>query len=86
MALGRCQHTIHEHQHHHAWDRDLEPALIIEDGASVEFDTTDASGGQLGPRSTAADLTAIDFGRVNPVSGPVHVLGARPGDGDTAAR
>ena len=80
MALGRCQHTIHEHQHHHAWDRDLAPALIVEDGASVEFDTTDASGGQLGPRSTAEDLAAIDFARVNPVSGPVHVLGARPGD------
>ena len=80
MALGRCAHTIHEHQHHHAWDRDLAPVLTVEDGASVEFDTTDASGGQLGPTSTAADLAKVDFDRVNPVSGPVHVLGARPGD------
>ena len=80
MALGRYAHTVHEHQHHHAWDRDLAPALTVEDGASVEFDTTDASGGQLQPTSTAADLAQVDFDRVNPVSGPVHVLGARPGD------
>jgi hypothetical protein len=54
--------------------------LEVEDGASVEFDTVDASGGQLGPSSTALDLSTVDFARVNPVSGPVFVRGARPGD------
>jgi len=80
MAIGACDHTIHQHQHHHAWDREHAPALEVEDGASVEFETTDASGGQLGPSSTAHDLEALDFERVNPVSGPVVVRGARRGD------
>ena len=80
MAIGACDHTIHQHQHHHAWDREHAPALEVEDGASIEFETTDASGGQLGPASTAHDLEALDFERVNPVSGPVLVRGARPGD------
>lgn len=62
MALGSCQHTIHEHQHHHAWDRDLPPALTVADGASVEFDTTDASGGQLGPDSTAGSFVTTGVG------------------------
>lgn len=80
MGIGSCDHTIHEHQHHHVWDRDLAPAVEVDDGASVEFDTTDASGGQLDARSTAADLARVDFARVNPVSGPVYVRGARAGD------
>ncbi|TVR92253.1 MAG: acetamidase [Trueperaceae bacterium] len=80
MGIGSCDHTIHEHQHHHVWDLAQPPALEVDDGASVEFDTTDASGGQLGPSSSAADLANVDFARVNPVTGPVYVLGARPGD------
>ncbi len=80
MGIGACDHTIHQHQHQHTWDRDHTPALEVESGASVEFDTTDASGGQLDASSTAADLETIDFARVNPVSGPVFVRGARPGD------
>ena len=80
MGIGSCDHTIHEHQHHHAWDRDLAPVVEVDDGASVEFDTTDASGGQLDANSTAADLARVDFARVNPVSGPVYVRGARAGD------
>jgi len=73
-------HSIHQHQHHFLWDRDLAPAIEVEPGASVEFDTIDASGGQLTAASTAADLAEVDFARVNPVSGPVFVRGALPGD------
>ncbi len=80
MGIGSCAHTVHRHQHHHVWDRDLPPALEIDPGASVEFDTVDASGGQLNATSVASDLAGLDFGRVNPVSGPVFVRGARPGD------
>jgi acetamidase/formamidase len=40
----------------------------------------DSSGAQLAPGSTLEDLTALDFTRVNPVTGPIHVDGAEPGD------
>ncbi len=36
--------------------------------------------GQLSPASTVADVGRLDFGRINPVSGPVYVDGAEPGD------
>ena len=80
MGIGASDHTVHQHQHHHTWDRDEPPVLEVDDGASVEFDTTDASGGQLDASSTAADLGSVDFARVNPVTGPVFVRGSRPGD------
>ncbi|MCD8508928.1 MAG: acetamidase/formamidase family protein [Bacillus sp. (in: Bacteria)] len=73
-------HTIHRHCHHNAWDNSLDPALTIEPGKSVYFEVVDASGGQLSPKSTAADVPNLDFSKVNPVTGPVYVEGAKPGD------
>jgi acetamidase/formamidase len=73
-------HHVRPDAHHQAWDRALEPALEVEPGAEVGFHVRDASDEQLGPGSTSADVAALDFGRVNPVSGPVFVKGARPGD------
>ena len=54
--------------------------LEVESGAVVELQTVDASGGQLDKHSTAADVEAMDMARVNPVTGPVFVKGAEPGD------
>ncbi len=73
-------HSVRPDAYHQAWDRDLEPALEIEPGTEVGFAVRDASDEQLGPDSTHADVAALDFGRVNPVSGPVYVKGAQPGD------
>ena len=80
MSIGSCNHTIHGTHHHNAWDNALAPALEVEPGASVEFEVVDASGGQVDRHASAEALVAIDFARVNPVTGPVFVRGARPGD------
>jgi len=73
-------HTIHQHRHHFGWDNGNPPALTVAPGATVAFETVDASGAQFGPDSTAADVPGLDFARVNPVTGPVFVDGAAPGD------
>lgn len=65
---------------HHAWNNALPPVLTIGPGDAVELDLLDASGGQLTEASSAADLVALDFTKVNPVTGPVAVDGAKPGD------
>lgn len=49
-------------------------------GESVEFEVTDAGGGQLSPASSVADLATLDFDRINPVTGPIYIDGAEPGD------
>jgi len=72
------RHTIH--RHHYGWDHSFPPVLRIAPGESVEFDVVDAAGGQLSGSSTAADILALDFQRINPVAGPVFVDGAEPGD------
>ncbi|MFZ1869781.1 MAG: acetamidase/formamidase family protein [Steroidobacteraceae bacterium] len=70
--------TIHEH--HYGWDNSLAPAVRIAPGESLEFEVADASGGQLSHGSTVEDVGRLDFARINPVSGPVYVDGAEPGD------
>lgn len=75
-----CNYTIHGAQHHFGWDNSLPPALRAEPGSTIRFNCHDSSAGQLGPSSTVADVVALDFGKINPVSGPIYVEGAMPGD------
>ena len=76
--MHKHNHTIH--QSHFGWNRDNPPAARVAPGESVEFHPIDSSGGQLTPASTVADIAALDFGKVNPVAGPIYVEGAEPGD------
>ncbi len=75
-----CDHTIHRAQHHFGWNRDFAPAVTCKPGSSVHFECLDSSGGQLGPDATVETVVGLDFGRINPVTGPVYVEGAEPGD------
>jgi len=73
-------HTIHGAHHHFGWDRSIPPVLTVAPGTTIAFECLDASGGQLTKDSTLADVGALDFGKVNPVTGPVFIDGAEPGD------
>lgn len=75
-----CNHTIHAYQHHFGWDNSYEPALTAAPGETILFHCLDSSGGQLGPQSTVEDVRNLDFAKINPVSGPIYIDGAKPGD------
>ena len=80
-----ADYTIHSQHHHFGWDNSLTPTQVIDPEVidpdqTVTFGTIDASGGQLTAQSTTVDVAALDFGKVNPVTGPVYVNGAEPGD------
>ncbi len=75
-----CNYTIHGAQHHFGWDNSLPPALRAEPGSTIQFHCQDSSAGQLGPSSTLQSVIDLDFGKINPVSGPIYVEGAKPGD------
>jgi amidase len=57
---------------------DLEPALEVEPGATVTFETNDCFTGQI--RGEDDLVTEIDMARINSATGPVCVRGAEPGD------
>lgn len=72
--------TLHHRDGHLGWDPDQPAAVTVAPGDEVELTCQDASDGQLHAGSTAGDVAALDLDRANPLTGPVHVEGAAPGD------
>ncbi|MBG20699.1 MAG: acetamidase [Rhizobiales bacterium] len=77
---NNCNYTIHGAQHHFGWDNSIPPAETVTPGETILFHCLDSSAGQLSPASTVEDVARLDFSKVNPVSGPIFVDGAKPGD------
>ncbi len=65
---------------HNRFSSTIPPVLRVESGAVVEMHTKEATDGQLTPDSTVADAGSLDFDLIHPLTGPVWVEGASPGD------
>jgi formamidase len=68
------------HTGHNRWHEAIEPVLAVDPGDLVVYETRDAFDGQLTPNSGAEDVAAAALGPVHPLTGPVFVEGAEPGD------
>ncbi|MGM0592505.1 MAG: acetamidase/formamidase family protein, partial [Halobacteriota archaeon] len=65
---------------HHKWDNSLDPVLTVESGDVVRFECRDAVDRQLTVETTVEDVPDISFDPVHPLTGPVAIEGASPGD------
>jgi len=65
---------------HSAWDNSLAPVLTVEPGDVVRFECRDAVDEQIDIETTVDDVPDISFDPVHPLTGPVAVEGADPGD------
>jgi len=65
---------------HREWNNALPPRLTIDPGDTVVFETRDAADGYYSLKSTHADVLGRGPFRGHPLTGPVAVRGARPGD------
>jgi acetamidase/formamidase len=77
---GHSFHAVRPEAFNYVWDNNIEPVLEVDSGEVVEFTVRDASDEQIQANSTSEDVAKLDFEHVNPVSGPVYVKDARPGD------
>ncbi|MCH8206806.1 MAG: acetamidase/formamidase family protein, partial [Chloroflexi bacterium] len=68
------------HKGHNRWHPDIPPVLEVEPGEEVVLETRDASDGQTRPGTTVADLAQMSTKVGHPLTGPVYVRGAQPGD------
>src|SRR5436309_15120730 len=73
-------HRLDAGQVHYEWNNALAPRLEIEPGDTVVFATRDAADGHYRATSSHADVLARGPFRGHPLTGPVRVKGARPGD------
>ncbi len=65
---------------HNRWHPDLPAALEVDPGDEIVVDCRDGLDGQITPATVDADLTTLDLRRGHPLSGPIAVRGAEPGD------
>jgi acetamidase/formamidase len=73
-------HHLDDKHPHAFWDNSLAPRVHIKPGDTVVFETLEASAGQVTPTSSADVLKTLDFAYIHPLTGPVSVDGAAPGD------
>ena len=73
-------HHLDDTQPHPFWDNSLPPRVRIQPGDSVVFETLEASAGQIFPGCSSEAAGALDFSLIHPLTGPVYVEGAEPGD------
>jgi formamidase len=65
---------------HNRFHPDIPPIVEVNEGEELVLETRDGVDGQLGPSTTEADIASMDAGVVHPLTGPVLVKGAQPGD------
>jgi formamidase len=65
---------------HNRWHPDIEPVAHCQPGDTVVMETRDAVDGQINENSTTETVPGVDSSVVHPLTGPVFIEGARPGD------
>ncbi|HEX5368234.1 MAG TPA: acetamidase/formamidase family protein [Dehalococcoidia bacterium] len=77
IEIDRTRSLIQQPQTgHNRWHPDIEPLISASPGEEVVLGTRDAADGQTSPENSAPRAS----GRIHPLTGPVYVDGARPGD------
>src|SRR5499427_3136499 len=81
IRIDRAKRLAHEpHLGHNRFHPDISPIVEVGEGEEVALETRDALDGQLKTGTTIADFPSLDVGAVHPLTGPVYVKGAAPGD------
>ncbi len=74
------QHTLTAEQTHNKFSSTIKPVLKVASGAVIEAYTKEASDGQFSLNATLGALDSLDFEPIHPLTGPVYVNNAQPGD------
>ena len=81
IAIDRSKRLKEQpHTGHNRWHPDVPPILEVDPGEEVVLETRDASDCQIKPGMTVTDLANLDAKVAHPLTGPVYIKGARPGD------
>ncbi|MEO1084746.1 MAG: acetamidase/formamidase family protein, partial [Acidobacteriota bacterium] len=79
-ATPEPQFALTRDQTHNKFSSTVAPILTVTSGAVLAIETEEASDGQLTVDSVAADVPNVSFEPIHPLTGPVYVEGAEPGD------
>ncbi len=74
------EYTLTADQTHNRFSRVIPPVLTVPSGAVIEAFTEEASDQQFSLESTVDEVATLDFDPIHPLTGPIYVEGAEPGD------
>ena len=74
------EHFLGADQTHNRFSSAIPPVLRVASGAVIEVQTKEATDGQLTLESDAGSVSNLDFDPIHPLTGPIYVEGAEPGD------
>ena len=65
---------------HNRFSSLIPPVLEVPSGSVIEVQTKEATDGQFTADSVVEDISKLDFDPIHPLTGPISVLAAEPGD------
>ena len=74
------EYRLAKDQTHNRFSSTIPPVLTVPSGAVVEVFTEEASDEQIEAGSGVEAVETLDFDPIHPLTGPVYVEGAAPGD------
>lgn len=81
LSVDRSASLQDDHRNsHNRWHPGITPVLEIDPGDEVVFECRDGFDGQIQDGASPEDLAKLQMGREHPLTGPVYVIGAEPGD------
>ena len=80
MKTPKPDYFLTRDQTHNKWSRDIPPVLRVSAGSVISAETEEASDAQILIDSTPDDVANMESDPIHPLTGPVYVEGARPGD------
>ncbi len=82
LKIDRAKHLCDEpHSGHNRWHPDIAPLLEVAEGEEVAIETRDAADGRLAPGANGkTDFAKFERNAVHPLTGPIAIKGAEPGD------
>ena len=78
--LVEAEYTLGTENTHNRWSSAIAPVLTVPSGAIVEIETKEATDGQLALDSGVEAMANMDFDPIHPLTGPIYVETAEPGD------
>jgi acetamidase/formamidase len=74
------QYTLRADQTHNKFSSAIPPVLSVPSGSVIEAYTEEATDKQFSVSSTVEAIKTLSFDPIHPLTGPVYVEGAEPGD------
>ena len=79
-AAPAPDYTLTADQTHNKFSSAIPPVLTVPSGTVIEAFTEEASDQQFSLNSTVDEVATLDFEPIHPLTGPVYVENAQPGD------